>query len=112
MTGIRERRDVFITGGTGFMGRRLIESLSSRGHRVRALVRPGSEKKLPPTCAAIPGNALDKTSYAAAVPPADTFVQLVGVTHPNPAKAKQFRAVDMSSALGAIAAASEARVSH
>jgi uncharacterized protein YbjT (DUF2867 family) len=105
-------RDVFITGGTGFMGRRLIESLTARGHRVRALARPGSERKLPPDCMAIVGNAVDKGSYAAAVPPADTFVQLVGVTHPNPSKAEEFRAVDRGSAMAAFAAASEARVNH
>ena len=39
--------DVFLTGGTGYMGQRLIPTLMARGHRVRALVRPGSERKLP-----------------------------------------------------------------
>lgn len=33
----------FATGGTGFVGRRLIETLLQRGHRVRALVRGASE---------------------------------------------------------------------
>lgn len=112
MTQTEARRDVFITGGTGFMGRRLIQSLAACGHRVRALVRPGSESKLPPGCTAIPGDALDNSSYVAAVPPADTFVQLVGITHPNPSKAQEFRVVDMASAMAAIAAASRARVSH
>jgi uncharacterized protein YbjT (DUF2867 family) len=106
------QHNVFITGGSGFMGRRLIAALLARGHSVRALVRPGSEKKLRAGCAAILGNALEKNSYAAAVPPADTFVQLVGVTHPNPSKAGEFRAVDRGSAMAAIAAASEARVNH
>ena len=106
------RHEVFITGGSGFMGRQLISLLLGRGHRVRALVRPGSEKKLPAGCAAIIGNALDKNSYSAAIAPADTFVQLVGVTHPNPSKGQEFLAVDKTSALGAIAAAAEAGVKH
>jgi dTDP-6-deoxy-L-talose 4-dehydrogenase (NAD+) len=32
-------RDVFITGATGYIGRRLTDALVARGHRVRALVR-------------------------------------------------------------------------
>lgn len=39
---------VFVTGGTGYLGTPLIRALVKRGHSVRALVRPGSEKKLPP----------------------------------------------------------------
>jgi FlaA1/EpsC-like NDP-sugar epimerase len=34
-----EQRKIFITGGTGYMGQRLIRSLLDRGHQVRALVR-------------------------------------------------------------------------
>lgn len=41
------RRDVFVAGGTGYIGSRLLPLLLSRGHRVRALARPGSERKLP-----------------------------------------------------------------
>ena len=41
------KRFVFITGGTGYLGRPLIAQLLARGHQVRALVRPGSESKVP-----------------------------------------------------------------
>lgn len=101
---------VFLTGGTGFMGRSLIGELVRRGHVVKALVRPGSERKLPPGCRAIQGDALDKNSFASQIAPAETFVQLVGVTHPNPAKKDEFRAVDLGSARAAIEAAREANI--
>lgn len=104
--------NVFITGGTGFMGRRLVAALVARGHAVTALVRPGSEGKVPQGCTAVPGDALDKNSFASQVAPCDTFVQLVGVTHPNPSKGEQFRAVDLVSATAALEAAREAGVSH
>src|ERR1700733_16106387 len=100
-----QRRIVFITGGTGYIGRRLIPKLLQRGHQVRALVRPGSEDKLPPRCEAVLGNALDRSSYAFQIAPADTFVQLVGVAHPSPAKAEEFRKGDRVAGVGAGAAA-------
>jgi uncharacterized protein YbjT (DUF2867 family) len=106
------RRSVFITGGTGYMGSRLIPRLLERGHEVRALVRPGSEKRLPPGCAPVPGNALDGNSYSGKISPADTFVQLAGVAHPSPAKAEEFRKVDLVSGLGAVKAATGAGIRH
>ena len=103
---------VFVTGGTGFMGRNLIMELVRRGYSVKALVRHGSEHKLPHGCQAVQGDALDKSSFASQISPAETFVQLVGVTHPNPAKKDEFRAVDLGSALAAIEAARAAGISH
>ena len=44
---------VFVTGGTGYMGRALIELLLTRSHVVHALARPGSERKLFP--GSVPG---------------------------------------------------------
>src|SRR5579862_7827194 len=72
-----QTRRVFVTGGTGYVGRPLIKLLVERGHQVQALVRPGSEGKVPAGCQAVQGDALDGKSYAAKIAPADTFVQLV-----------------------------------
>jgi uncharacterized protein YbjT (DUF2867 family) len=106
------KQNVFVTGGTGYLGRPLISELIQRGHEVRALARSGSEPKLPAGCQAVLGNALDGSSYREHIPPADTFVQLVGVSHPSPSKAAQFRSVDFASATGAVKAAIEAGVQH
>jgi uncharacterized protein YbjT (DUF2867 family) len=105
-------KNVFITGGTGYLGRNLIPQLMERGHQVRALVRPGSEGKLSPGCPLVFGDALDAASYAGQVPPADTFVQLVGYPKPNPRKARQFREVDLPSGLAGVAAARQAAIQH
>jgi uncharacterized protein YbjT (DUF2867 family) len=106
------RRRVFITGGSGYLGRPLISLLLERGHEVRALVRGGSERKLPSGCTPVLGNALDGSSYAAQIPPSDTFVQLVGVAHPSPSKGAEFRAIDFASGSGAIKAAAGCGVKH
>ena len=103
---------VFVTGGTGYMGRTLISELLERGHDVKALVRPGSEQKLPEGCPYVLGDALQAESYSRFVPPADAFVQLVGYPHPDPRKAKEFRAVDLAAGLAGVAAAREAGVRH
>jgi uncharacterized protein YbjT (DUF2867 family) len=94
---------VFIAGGTGYLGRPLIERLLNKGHSVRALVRSGSEHKLPRDAEAV---------YTRDVAGRDTFVHLIGTPRPSPAKAKQFREVDLPQALESIEAAKRGRVSH
>jgi uncharacterized protein YbjT (DUF2867 family) len=94
------------------MGQQLVPQLLRRGHQVQALVRHGSQGKLPAGCVAIVGNALERQTYAHCVRPADTFVHLIGLSHPNLSKAEQFRGVDLVSVREAVAAAVQAGVEH
>lgn len=103
---------VFIAGATGYMGRRLAAALIARGHAVRALARSGSESKLPAGCDVVRGNALDATSYTGSVQPADTFVHLVGTSHPAPWKGREFIAVDLGSVRESVKAARAAEIRH
>lgn len=105
-------RRVLIAGATGYMGSRLAEELIRCGHTVFGLVRAGSERKLPAGCTAVPGNALDRSSFSGKIGDADTFVQLVGVTHPSPAKAKQFPEIDLKWCEESVAAAVANGVRH
>jgi uncharacterized protein YbjT (DUF2867 family) len=107
-----DSRRVFITGGTGYIGTALIPILVERGHRLRALVRPGSKAKLPAQCEVVSGNALDANSYRQLIRPSDTFIHLVGVPHPSPAKGAEFRAIDLVSAREAIDACAELGMHH
>jgi uncharacterized protein YbjT (DUF2867 family) len=104
--------NVFVSGGTGYLGGELIRRLVARRHKVTALARSGSERKLPAGCAVVRGNALDAASFAHSVSADDTFVHLAGVAHPAPWKAPQFRAIDLESLKASATAAAAAGVRH
>ena len=103
---------VFITGATGYLGRALIPVLLQRGHHITAIVRPGSESKLPPGVHVVTGNVLDADSLKAALGDCDTWVQLVGVPHPSPLKAKLFRLVDFRAVTASLEALRGSQIRH
>ena len=104
--------DILITGGTGYVGQRLITALLARGHRVRALARQSSTGRVPAGASAVVGNVLDADSVAAAIKPGDTVIHLVGTPHPSPAKAKEFQQVDLPSIRATVTAAQRVKISH
>ena len=105
-------RKVFVTGASGYLGRRLVPALLARGHEVSALVRPGRACVLPADCRVVTGDALDPVSFQDQLGGADTLVHLVGVAHPGPTKAAAFRDVDLASLRAAVAAARHAALRH
>jgi uncharacterized protein YbjT (DUF2867 family) len=103
---------IFVSGGTGYMGRPLVEQLLARGHEVRVLARPGSERKVPTGALTIPGNALDAATFSGGATASDTVVHLTGVAHPAPWKEREFRAIDLTSLRASVSAAVSANASH
>lgn len=112
MTEKKHHHKIFLTGGTGYMGSRLLVLLIERGHEVRALARESSLQKLPAGCEPVIGDALKQNSYTEQERGCDTFVHLIGVSHPSPAKAQEFRRIDFASVQVAVAAAVDAGVRH
>ncbi|MEO8399749.1 MAG: NAD(P)H-binding protein [Ignavibacteriaceae bacterium] len=104
------KNKIFITGGTGYIGSRLIPRLLNNGFEVTALVRKGSENKLNVNCNKVIGNPFDGKTFEQKISPADIFIQLVGVPHPSPAKAKQFREIDLISGIESINAAKKSGI--
>ena len=103
---------IFVTGATGYIGSRLIPLLANRNHQLTAVVRPGSEKKIPANVSIVIADPLQENSYTESVRGCDTFIHLIGVPHPSPAKAAQFRAIDLPSIQVAVKAARDAGIRH
>jgi uncharacterized protein YbjT (DUF2867 family) len=106
------KKNIFITGATGYVGRALIPELLNKGHFVKALVRKNSVRKINANCQVVVGDPLDENSFCSEISHPDTFIQLVGVSHPKPSKARQFKEVDFVSAKASISSAKKNRIAH
>lgn len=104
--------NIFITGGTGYIGREIIPMLIASGFNVTALARKESLIKLPDGCTKVEGNALDENTFKEYVKGCDTFIQLVGVSHPSPAKKEEFKKIDLASIKASVNAAMHAGIKH
>jgi uncharacterized protein YbjT (DUF2867 family) len=108
---------IAVTGATGFVGRHVARLLVSRGHRVRALVRPSAP---PPARRArlgalagvavepVLGDLSDPATLAALARGADALVHLVGII--TESGAATFEAVHVAGTGQLLAAAVHARV--
>jgi len=86
---------VLVTGATGFVGREVVYELLQRGHEVRALVRPGSEKRLKsdPRVEVLAGDCLLPETVAPAVAGCDAVIHLVGIIREFPGRGVTFEQV-------------------
>ena len=104
--------DVFVTGGTGYVGREMIGALLRHGHAVRALVRQASLARVPPGATAVAGDALDAETFVEALYKRTTLVHLVRTPHPSPSKAAEFERVDLTSIQASVEAGRRAPIAH
>ncbi|WP_419656308.1 conserved uncharacterized protein, DUF2867 [Desulfosarcina variabilis str. Montpellier] len=102
-------RSILVTGGTGYVGGRLIPMLLDRGYRVRAMVR--SPQKLlarpwagHPALDILPGDALDQASFIQAGEDCDTAYYLI---HSMNAHKRRFAEADRKAAENMVACAEQ-----
>jgi len=67
-----------VTGGTGFIGRHVLERLAKTGEHVRALIRRPAD--LPPGVETVRGDLVSCEGIEAALRDVDTVIHLAGVT--------------------------------
>ena len=94
------------------MGRRLIKKLIEEGFALTALVRSGSEHKLPEGVTPVIADPFDASTFQHLIPTHAVFVQLLGVPLPSPRKREQFRTIDLRSVKASADAAAFAGVQH
>lgn len=98
---------VFLTGGTGFVGREILAQLLDAGHTVRCLVRRGSEEKV--TVAKKVeihrGDATDPESLKGGLAGCDAVVHLVGIIREFPARGVTFERLHVEATRNMVATA-------
>jgi NADH dehydrogenase len=98
---------VFVTGGTGFVGRSVIEELLARGHAVNALVREGGGI---PGASVVRGDLFDDAALESGIAGCDAVIHLVGIIMEKPASKVTFERIHVSGTRHVVDAAKQAGV--
>lgn len=99
---------VFVTGGTSFLGLRVIAALIERGAEITVLVRPENEDKLGALRRHVrlaSGNVWDRASLKGRSRGHGAVVHLVGSIHAQPERGLTFQQLNLVSARNAISMA-------
>ena len=98
---------VFVTGGSGFVGRELIRQLLAKGHHVRALVRSPERLKDFPQVEIISGDTTKPETLKNQLADCDAVIHLVGIIREVPSKGITFENLHTQSTAHVVAAAQE-----
>jgi NADH dehydrogenase len=103
---------VFVTGGTGFVGKAVIHALQAHGALVRCLVRPGSEADLKGFEAIdrVPGDVLISQGLAESMQGCSAVIHLVGIIREHRASGVVFERLHSEATANIVAAAKAAGV--
>ena len=81
---------VLVTGGTGFVGRYIVDELIGAGHSVRCLVRSPEKAMLPDEVDVVQGDVMDPGSVDSAMNGVEAVMHLVGIIEEKPSKGITF----------------------
>jgi uncharacterized protein YbjT (DUF2867 family) len=110
----REMQKIFVTGGTGFVGKHVVRALLARGFLVRCLVRPGSEGGLRgfESIDRVPGDVLQPERLAASAEGCAALVHLVGIIREHRSRGITFDRLHVQATLNMLALAKEAGITR
>ena len=103
---------VFVSGGTGFVGREVVRQLLAADHEPVCLVRPGSEGKLPegPSLEIRHGDVTDPASLDGALQGCQAVIHLVGIIRESPEHSVTFSRLHRQATANMVAAAEAQQV--
>ncbi|MBI2528275.1 MAG: complex I NDUFA9 subunit family protein [Candidatus Rokubacteria bacterium] len=103
---------IFVTGGTGFVGKSVIRALLAHGFLVRCLVRPGSEADLRGFEAIdrVPGDVLEPDALMGSVEGCSAIIHLVGIIREHPLHGVTFERLHTQATANMLAVAKQAGV--
>jgi NADH dehydrogenase len=105
---------VFVTGGTGFVGRAIIRALVGHGFNVRCLVREGSEPALGGLEAIerVSGDVLEPEWFVPFVKGCSAVIHLVGIIRERPSRRVTFERLHTEASANMLSVAREAGVTR
>jgi nucleoside-diphosphate-sugar epimerase len=104
--------NVFVTGGTGYVGVKVVERLVALGHHVRLFQRPHSTRKWErPDVERVDGDLFDSETLVHGMRDCDAVIHLVGIIREDPRKHVTMKRIHVDGTRRVIEAAIEGGVS-
>jgi len=103
--------NIFITGGTGFVGGHVVKALQDRGHVLRLLVHSRSAQ-IDAGVEQIVGDVTELASFERAVEGCNAVINLVGIIREFPVRGVTFEALHVQATAHAVRAAQKAGCSR